>query len=63
MSAASVAVIYADRGKSARAIMQIFCFFVMGLGRAMWKTDKNPCFPPAARCREEDARMRCGGGR
>jgi hypothetical protein len=30
MSAASVAVIYADRGKSARAFVQIFCFFVMG---------------------------------
>jgi len=29
MSAASVAVIYADRGKSARVFVQIFCFFVM----------------------------------
>jgi hypothetical protein len=29
MSAASVAVIYADRGKSARVFVQFFCFFVM----------------------------------
>jgi hypothetical protein len=62
MSAASVAVIYADRGKSARAIMQILCFFVMRLVRAMWISDDNPCFLAAARCREDDASDRPGGG-
>ncbi len=62
MSAASVAVIYADRGKSARAFVQIFCFFVMWPSMPCGKSEQNTCFPPAARCREQVLHFALVGG-
>jgi hypothetical protein len=47
MSAASVAVIYADRQKSARVFVKIFCFFCPVLTAL-------PCQSPALRAFDGD---------
>jgi hypothetical protein len=51
MSAASVAVIYADRAKTARVFLWFFSFFYSAPPGDMWKTLQNPGNAPAAWCR------------